>query len=496
MLALAAATAQAESTSNLVSTVIRGSSVYSQAELFGVYSPELGKQITAESARAIAAALAEKYAADGYSRPAVRIDDRMVGVGVLAIDVVETRISTVEVVGNPGPYEIRLAELGRDLQDDSLLRSAELRSMVRRMRALPGLTLSTSTTRDADLPGAYRLNLETDFKPVSGTLRMSNRGTDEIGPNFLLGQVMVNGMLAGRTSAGLLFGAATDYDEYRGLGVTGNATLGPRGTRLAGSGFRSRSNPREAIVDRDDRYLRDRASLTAAILLGDDALRELSLTAGLRAEDLGIDRAGTRLRDERLRLLELGARSVRRGAETQYAAGIKLVQGLNGMGSGLEAVDLGADPRRADFTALVADYVRAASLGARWSWQLNALAQLSRHVLPYSERFKIGGDRLGRGFEVAEIAGDRGIGAKIELRRRMDGIPAKAGVVAFYSFYDLGAAWKNDRPGRESAATAGVGLAVSGQELTGRLELAKPLTHPDVEGREDLSVFVEITTSW
>ena len=39
------------------------------------------------------------------------------------------------------------------------------------------------------------------------------------------------------------------------------------------------------------------------------------------------------------------------------------------------------------------------------------------YVLPDSERFKIGGDRLGRGFEVAEIAGDSGIGAKIELRR-------------------------------------------------------------------------------
>ena len=38
-------------------------------------------------------------------------------------------------------------------------------------------------------------------------------------------------------------------------------------------------------------------------------------------------------------------------------------------------------------------------------------------VFPDSERFKIGGDRLGRGFEVAEIAGDRGIGGKLELRR-------------------------------------------------------------------------------
>jgi hemolysin activation/secretion protein len=113
--------------------------------------------------------------------------------------------------------------------------------------------------------------------------------------------------------------------------------------------------------------------------------------------------------------------------------------------------------------------------------------------LPDNERFKIGGDRLGRGFEVAEIAGDSGLGAKVELRRDLKNTESFIGRVSAYGFYDFGAAWKNDQPGSESAATAGTGLAISGGSLTGYLEVAAPLTGPDIEGKHKASVFAELS---
>ena len=94
-------------------------------------------------------------------------------------------------------------------------------------------------------------------------MRLSNRGTDEAGPNFVLGQVMVNGLLGGQTNLGATFGAATDYEEYHGLGLLANVGVGAVGGRISFSGFRSRSNPHEPIVDRDDDYLRDRASIAS-----------------------------------------------------------------------------------------------------------------------------------------------------------------------------------------------------------------------------------------
>jgi hemolysin activation/secretion protein len=128
-----------------------------------------------------------------------------------------------------------------------------------------------------------------------------------------------------------------------------------------------------------------------------------------------------------------------------------------------------------------------------WSVRLDAFAQNSGYVLPDSERFKIGGDRLGRGFEVAEIAGDSGVGGKLELRRDLINTETFIGRLSAYGFYDIGTAWKQDAPGRESAATAGSGIAIQGAALTGYLEVATPLTGYDIEGKQTASVFAELS---
>jgi hemolysin activation/secretion protein len=127
-----------------------------------------------------------------------------------------------------------------------------------------------------------------------------------------------------------------------------------------------------------------------------------------------------------------------------------------------------------------------------WSLRFDAFAQRSGDVLPDVERFKIGGERLGRGFEVAEIAGDDGLGGKVQIRRELPAGEIPLGTPSVYGTYDLGAAWKNDVPGRESAATLGVGVALQGSRLSSYVEVAKPLTHPDVEGKRSASVFAEV----
>ena len=484
---------QTAATPTLVSVVVRGSTVYDAPALFAVYREQLGKPVTAEGARAIAATLVAKYEENGYSRPQIRLDDSLLDVGVLRFDVLEPRIAEVRVSGDPGPHLERIETLGTRLRDEGPITQTGVETTLRQMRALPGLSLSATTERDATRTHLYVLDLDTKFERTTGAVRLSNRGTDEAGPNFLLGQIMVNGLLDGQTNLGAMFGAATDYDEYHGLGLLANVGVDARGGRLSFSGFRSRSNPHEPTVDRDDDYLRDRASITYQRPLPAFEKATMSLSAGLDADDLEILRDGSRLRDERLRMLTVGPRwTWRHGRSTQYLAGIELVKGLDGLGSGLAALDLAEDPRRADFTLTRLTFTRFNRLNDRWSVRLDALGQQTAHTLPYGERFKIGGDRLGRGFEVAEIAGDQGIGAKVEVRRGLPQAPSVLRSVSVYGFYDIGAAWKQDAPGRESAATAGFGFATQGSRLTGTVEVAQPLTHPDVEGRKELSLFAEI----
>jgi hemolysin activation/secretion protein len=215
--------------------------------------------------------------------------------------------------------------------------------------------------------------------------------------------------------------------------------------------------------------------------------------AGFDWDDLDITRDDLRLRGEKLRVLELGGRvSGRIGTSSQYLVGVQVRGGLNAFGSELDALDIVDDPRRKDFLITKLQFTELLRIAQRWSVRLDASGQQSAYVLPDGERYKIGGERLGRGFEVTEMAGDQGLGAKAELRREMSGVGALLGKTSLYGFYDFAAAWKQDQPGRESAATAGIGFAVEYWRLSGFLEVAKPLTHADVEGDRRPKVFAEV----
>jgi hemolysin activation/secretion protein len=335
--------------------------------------------------------------------------------------------------------------------------------------------------------------VKSDYSPVEGLVRMNNRGTEEVGPGFMLGQLAVNGLFGGHDKIGLLFAAAAEHEEYLGGGLFFDTAFenGARANLLL---FRSRSAPREAPVDFAHEYDRERAALRMSHPLRQDPASSLALIGALEAEDLLIERHGTRLREDRLRILEGGLRAGwRSGNGLQYSASVALRQGLSALGAELDAPYLAHDPRSLDFTTLQASGGFYRRFATDWSVRFDAFGQHSGDVLPDSERFKIGGDRLGRGFEVAEIAGDSGVGGKVELRRDLMRTEGMFGRVSAYGFYDAGAAWKQDRAGRESATTAGSGFALQGAALTGYLEVAAPLTGADVEGKREASVFAELS---
>jgi hemolysin activation/secretion protein len=167
--------------------------------------------------------------------------------------------------------------------------------------------------------------------------------------------------------------------------------------------------------------------------------------------------------------------------------------GISGFGARLDNFADPDDPHRADFTIARLQYIDLLSFNDAWTLRTDTYVQHSPNLLPSIKRFTVGGGRIGRGFDAAALSGDRGLGSKIELRRRLaSGVPLVDRVDA-YGFYDLGGAWAHDVPGRESAASAGVGLSLRAERLTGYLEVAKPLTHADADGRKDGSIFVELT---
>lgn len=479
--------------SYLTTVVVEGSTVYAAPRLFAVYRDQLGRPVSREGAQAIANALAGLYVQDGYVKPEITTD-ALPGGGVLRVQVFEAQITSVIFESDGGKIRDALEEIGARLENARPLRKDDVPQALRAMRQLAGLAVTATTRRDAKIRNAFELTVHAEFSPIEGVVRMNNRGTDQVGPAFMLGQVFANGLLGRQEKIGLIFAAAADHDEYLGGGLYFDTALGETGTRINALLFGSHSAPNEAPLDLDDDYVRERATFRVSHPLRQDSKLTLSAWGAFEADDLTIDRSGAPVRDDTLRIVEAAVRASWRGAEsTQYSINLQLRKGLDAFGGGLHAADLANDPRRADFFAAQLQGSAYRRFAEAWSVRLDAFSQFSQHVLPDSERFKIGGDRLGRGFEVAEIAGDRGLGAKIDLRRDLLTTESFIGRVSAYGFYDFGAAWKKDQPGRESAATAGTGLAIQGGALTGYLELAAPLTGPDIEGKRRASVFAELS---
>jgi hemolysin activation/secretion protein len=477
----------------LATVIVDGTSVYAPAQLFAAYRDHLGRPVTRDAARAISAALVERYAADGFVKPEVRVDESLSARGILRVNVHEAQITNVVIEGDAGRQRAALERIAAKLEGTRPLRQDDVPQAVRNMRAITGLSIDASSRRDSRMRNAFELVVKTDFSPVDGVVRVNNRGTDQVGPHFLLGQLFVNGMFGGQDKLGLIFASATDTDEYLGGGLYFDAPLGDGGTRVNSLLFRSHSAPNEAPVDFDDEYSRERATFKLTRPLRQSPALTLSVTGGIETDDLTIERDGFVIREDRLRIAETGLRASWRSAQAiQFSTNLLVRKGFGSFGGGLQS-GLANDPRRADFLVTQLQSTVYRRFADRWALRFDGFAQHSGYVLPDSERFKIGGDRLGRGFEVAEIAGDRGIGGKIELRRDLLNTDTLIGRLSAYGFYDIGAAWKQDRIGRESAATAGTGFSVSGASLTGYLEIAAPLTGTDVEGKRRTSVFAELS---
>jgi hemolysin activation/secretion protein len=480
------------STPTLNATVIDGSSAYTPTQLFVAYRDHLGRPISTSNAQAILAQIEALYLRDGYSRPEFRLDDDLTAAGILRIEVFEPQITRVDFSGDAGPYAARLEELASDLSLRVPLRTADLQAALQAMRELPGLTVRATTRRDESRRNSYALTVATEYKPIDATIQLSNRGTREIGPMFAFSQVIGNSLFGWRERLGLFASAATDPDEYSGGGVFFDVPVTEAGTHLTTTAFKTQSNPTEEL-DRDDRYDRERMSLRASGTFDSMSAAKLGWSTSFDWDDLDITRDDTRLRSEKLRVVEVGGRlSGRIGTASQYLLGVQVRRGLNAFGSALDAADLVEDQRRKDFLVTKLQFTELVRFAQSWTVRLDAFGQQSAYVLPDGERYKIGGERLGRGFEVTEIAGDQGLGAKAELRRELSSAAAVLGKTSLYGFYDVAAAWKQDLPGRESAATAGLGFAIEYWRLSGFIEVATPLTHADVEGDRDTKVFAEV----
>jgi hemolysin activation/secretion protein len=495
-LLLSVTDARAAAPPALSSAVIRGSTVYGAPALFQTYRGQLGQPLTVALATTVASALARRYEQDGYSRPELYVDERPMAQGILRIEVFEPRFTRVDFAGSQGPYAQRLQALGARIVAVNPVRPKEVQRALKAMRAMPGLTVIESVARDASVRNAFVLTLTVSYKPVEGLARISNRGSKEIGPWFADGEIVSNDVLGQDEKLGALLTATTDFKEYEAAGAFADLPVDSAGTHVSVLGLYSYSVPHVPPGDAVDTFRRTLVQLRATQPLLSTGTASASLVGGLDIDNQITDENAELLRDDRLRIADLGAQaSWAAFSATHYNLLFDIRHGLDALGSQLFAEDLVPDLRRKDFWLWRAQLSALTQLDERWSLRVDALLQHSGYVLPYSEQLTIGGQVLGRGFEISEVAGDSGGDGRIELRRLLSRLNGR-GELALYGYYDYGAVWSQDGSPSQSAAVTGLGAAFTRGTLSGSLEVAQPLIHPDVDGSRSPRVLLEITKTF
>jgi hemolysin activation/secretion protein len=332
--------------------------------------------------------------------------------------------------------------------------------------------------------GASDLNLVVEEQTINASFSYDNYGTLYLGPHQTTYQVAANSIFLPGDSTSFTFLNATHGKELRYGDLSYATYLGNHGLLLTLDGNKSLTFPGFFL-----RPLLTRGNAsTYSIDLQYPLIRERDRNLTLEGNFSYTNSKSTQLSEllylDRLRPAFIGATySFSDDYKGSNVMALRLKHGFNIMNASDDPNSLFTSRFGADaiFTKWAGQISRTQLLFDRFSAFFIAQGQYSYQPLLVEEQFGFGGSQLGRGYDPAEILGDRGAAASVELR--MDNYPDifKINAIQMYAFYDAGVIWNiKNIPNsftKQSATSTGLGARVNiTQFINGNVMITQPLT--------------------
>lgn len=392
---------------------IDGAVALPQAAFAPAIEPYLGRELSPEELRRLVRDVAQTAREAGYGLATAWIPAQSLVNGVLRVRVDEGRIDAI-VVDGPGAAVVtrRLEGLAgpTPVRTEALERALLLASDVDGM--------SVGRARLERSGGRNILRVDTRLDRFRGQVTLDNWGTSSLGPVRM--RAIADIFSVATAGDRLTLGAMTtpfSPREFQFVQAGYSLPIGAGGTELSVRGYLSRSGAGGSLRALDI----DGDASEIGIGLSHPFVRSRTvnlwgyLDFGLRQSSL--DRAGVRLRDDRIATASAALYGWQRLGGGALRVRWSLVQGLDAF----NATEQG-DPRasRPDgdgvFTkaSFWADYTRA--IGGGFSLQVGGQGQLASRPLLASEELGLGGRAFLRGYDYREFSGDRGAAGMLELR--------------------------------------------------------------------------------
>jgi len=460
---------------------VDGATVFTPAQLRAQTDGYLNREISGADIFGLAQALTAYYRNAGYFLSLVIVPPQTLTDGRLTLRVIEGYVHEVFLEGDERVRK-ELAAIGEEIKSIRPLRAEVLERYLLIANEFPGVQLRSVLT-PSDVPGAADLTLIAKIKNVEGFASIDNYGTRYLGPNQAMVGVSANQLL-GVNDQWRYIGVGTGDTEMAYHQLAYSQTLNHEGLKVGVSVSQARTQPGDSLTANNIQGRSEGVSLS----LGYPLLRtrNQSLLSRLVYDVTDIDGSsgGTRTTEDRIRAIRAGLSWLLLDRwDGQNTLELDVSQGVGGTTK--------ADPLKsragADsmFSKLTFDYTRVQPLSTRWALTLGVLGQWTGDTpLLSSEQMALGGRKIGRAYESAELVGDRGLALRLEPRYQASSTLSWLPAYQLLGFYEIGEVTQvvvqsAGTPATQSLASAGIGarLFMAGN-VTAQVEAVWPLTKP------------------
>lgn len=488
--------------------IVRGNTVLDARSIEKAVTPYLGPSRTLKDIEDARDALLAAYQAKGYQSVYVELPEQQVTTGVVLLEVSETRVGRVRVVGaeynSPRDVREQVPALAEGAVPDFTQAQAELTAINRggKRQVMP-------LVRQGAMPGTMDVDLKVeDSSPWRGTIGLNNdysADTETLRALASLGHD--NLWQLGHSASISFFGAPQDLNQTQ---VWSGSYVAPiRGTNwsVEALGYKSDSNVATvggtsvlgkgySVGVRGTYTVPDTGAWYHAFSMGVDFKDNEEVTRLGNAGDT------VPLKYAPITLSYSGFTQTERG---QVGINMALVTGTRsflGYGSNWEDFDYKRYKASSSFLLLKGD------TNGNWNFQNNTqlawrlAAQITDSPLVSSEQIAAGGMNSVRGYLAAESTGDFGVVGSVEFRSPP--LDFFGGVVEdwrAYTFADVGQVRLREplpeQTSRFSLASVGLGTSFRlARQVNGRLDLGFPLKDGQRTERYDPRLNFSITATY
>ncbi len=419
------------------------------------------------------------YRTKGYLLSRVVVPAQEVENGVVRLSAVEGYIHKISVQGDIFLSTTKLMKLGAKITRSRPLLTKDLERYMLLINDLPGVVAS-AVLQASEVPGATDLSIVVSQDRAEFTLTGNNRGSRFTGPLQGQASANLNSILGTASRTGVRVIGASQFSEFQLYEMSHLHVLNTEGTTMRIVGRHTRSRPGATFRDLDVQS----KSWSGQIVLQHPLIRSRPKSLYIRGE-LDVRNTETDILDERF--TEDRVRVARLGATLDFVDGFDGINLLDvEVSRGLDMLNAtrtrSATQSRADaetpFVKVRGSATRLQRVATNVSLLIDVAGQFTSDGLVASEEFAIGGSQFGRAFDPSEIAGDRGIAGRMELRLDNQVNHPWLKKTQFYAFADYGVVW-NQSPdegyGSLDLGSAGGGLRlIIGDHVSAYVELAVP----------------------